>query len=486
MNVTFFRFQKKLNSTKVPTGGVTYDCILKETSGAINPTIILKWTGSGTPAGYNMARIGTFNRYYWIDEWTYSDRCWIATMRPDVLATLKPVIAQSSKYVLRSASEFDRTIPDNTYPAKSDILTYWHAFSLPWAKSLENGRFVVGIVGQNNTFSQSGVGYVVCTGQQLQQIISACFTETERLWTSQPSLGNDLGTVFSKYGEKMVKSITQPIQFINSVVWLPFIPSTSGSTSVTLGAINTGISVSCLGNPIYYTNYTTGSILPFSLTANDGYWKAAEPYVRYTLVCPPFGSVPLNGVEIAYSNSHAVSASFYVDCLTGAGVLEIAEQGIQLAADVGIQIQLAGNSVDYAAATKAVVNTGGGIIGGILKGVGNLLTGNVGGAIQSGVNTITGAASGIIDSATASSPHARQGSIGGGLSALNAGRGIYVEYYPAPEEDNAERGKPLCKVKTLGSLSGFIMCADGHLDAELTSGELAEAERYLTGGFFYE
>ena len=114
MNVTFFRFQKKLNSTKVPTGGVNYDCILNGTRGAINPTIILKWTGSGTPAGYNMARIGTFNRYYWIDEWTYSDRCWSATMRPDVLATLKPVIAQSSKYVWRCASEFDRSIPDTT------------------------------------------------------------------------------------------------------------------------------------------------------------------------------------------------------------------------------------------------------------------------------------------------------------------------------------------------------------------------------------
>ena len=472
MQVVFATVSKKVNSTLRFSGGTTYDCVLKDGCSVVRPRISLKWTGSGVPTAYNVAYISDFGRYYFIDDWTFADRQWSASMHSDVLASAKTQIGSASKLIVRSATKFDNAVSDSLYPSKTDAMTYAVNLSgLAFAQQLDYGRFVVGIVGQGNTFAPAGAGYVVLTGAQLQQLISACFTETENLWTGQTSLGTDVGEALAQYGLKFYQSIANPVQFINSVVWIPFTPATSGTTAVKLGLLTTGVSAACLGTPISVQSFRTDSVLPTPITVNSGKWRLMAPYARYTLVCPPFGSFNLDSGQVV-ENSGIISGSIRVDCMTGQAVLELPDFGIESVAQLGVQIQLSGNSVDYAGQMVSAANTAGGIVG-------NILSGNIAGAISGGIT-------GVVNTAAATMPQATQGSVGGGLAALNASRYVQTVYYEATEEDIPELGRPYMKIDTVSAHSGFLRCADGHVNAPLTPGELEEIESYLTGGFYYE
>lgn len=470
MQAYFYTFTKRRNSTKTPSGGMAYNVCLKASTSMLSPSIYLDWPGGAAPA-YNYCYIPEFGRYYWC-SWEWTERRWMSICTLDVLASWKSQIGAASKYVLRAAAEFDRNVTDGIYPAKSNSTNYIHALNgLDWSADLSNGSFVVGIVGNNYGFSQAGVSYVVATPYQLQLLINACFTETDYLWTSQSSLGSDVGSALAVYGEKFSKSILNPVQFINSVVWLPFVPNMYGNVNVYLGNLNTHLNLPSLGDPRKVFLFNSPSILPGTIAQDQGYWRHMEPFTRYKLVLPPFGTFNLPGPTVVEYGG-IVSGSVKVDCITGQAVLELTNYAIEAVAELGIQIQLSGISVDYAGAMKAAVSAAGGAIG-------SLLRGDV-------VGAITGGVSGIISTAQAGAPEATQGGIGGGMAAINAIRYCHTINYPVVDEDNTEKGKPLCKVRTISDLTGYILCADGEVEAPATDGELKQIESYLTRGFFYE
>ena len=482
MNVTFYNFSKRRNSTKQPSGGTTYTCLLKDDTSTSRPSIEIKWNGtSSAPASNNYCYIPDFGRYYWVDSWTYSDRKWIANCTVDVLATFKTQIGSSSKYVLRSASTYDKYAPDNKYvPIYPLDVSTWAMVGIAWATTFDAGRFVVGIVGQGNTFNAGGTGYVVLTGSQLQQLISACFTESEQVWTSTTTLGGTVGEALNKYGENLQKSISNPIQFINSVCWVPFIPSTSGTTTIKLGNIDTNISGACLSDPVHMDVWHASVN---SWNSTDEAWPNVEPFTRYVLVCPPFESlnIPAEHLLPATMSAHStgrINGDIYTDVTNGLSILTVNAPvgGAQIAsasAQLGVMINLAGSSVDYAGQIKAAAST-------VSSGVQALF--NPAGAIA-------GVTSGIIGFAEASQPKAVGGGYSGGMAAMKASyydRGLVAYTYTVPELDNDEVGKPLMQTKTLNTLSGFIQCADGEVSCNATDEEHRELESFLTGGFFYE
>ena len=117
MNITFYTFSKRVNSTARPSGGTVYAVIIKDGSGIVSPSISLKWSGSESPVAFNYAYIPDWGRYYWVTNWTYYDRQWTADLRIDVLASYKSQIGASNQYVVRAASAYDESIVDGLYPA---------------------------------------------------------------------------------------------------------------------------------------------------------------------------------------------------------------------------------------------------------------------------------------------------------------------------------------------------------------------------------
>lgn len=61
-----------------------------------------------------------------------------------------------------------------------------------------------------------------------------------------------------------------------------------------------------------------------------------------------------------------------------------------------------------------------------------------------------------------------------------------VEHLKIANEDNTEFGRPLCEVRTLGNLSGYIECAEDDHAFNCTMSEREQINGYLKSGFFYE
>ena len=475
MLVNLSRVAKKRNSTySTPGGGQTYNCKIKAGCSIEHPVIEIQWDGSSSPVSNNYAIIQDFGgRHYWIDNWTYDDRKWIASMSVDVLRTYKTEIGAASKYILRSASEYDPDVIDTVYPS---MLPVTSEVTFPtftdWATTFDAGRFVVGVVGQNNTFSAAGTGYVVLTSAQLQQLIQACFTEDERLWQAPVTPNTDFATALNEYGDKINKSVENPIQFINSIVWVPFVPSTGAATTIWLGRTNTQISAPSLADPIYTRVFAFSNLVPSGIDTTYGVWRALEPFCRYTMVFPPFGSFPLDSAMI-HRKYGQIQGQVKVDCITGEATFNAYDYGITGSARLGIPISLSGSSVNYMDQALALVD-------GTADTVGSFLKLDFAGGVKN-------AAHGIANVMNASAPKATQGSIGGGMAALNSPRYVLCKWYSPVPENNMEKGRPLCQMKTISSLSGYVVCADGEIEIPgATADELREIEAYLTGGFYYE
>ena len=63
---------------------------------------------------------------------------------------------------------------------------------------------------------------------------------------------------------------------------------------------------------------------------------------------------------------------------------------------------------------------------------------------------------------------------------------IIAEFTEIVDEDLADRGRPLCQVKTISSLSGYMECINPDPQIACSESELSEIIGYMTRGFFYE
>lgn len=477
MNVTFYNFSKRRNSTKQPTGGTTYTCLLKDDTSTSRPSIEIKWDGtSSAPASNNYCHIPDFGRYYWVDSWTYSDRKWIANCTVDVLATYKTQIGSSSKYVLRAASESDDDVIDTLYPAKATFKTASTVVNSPFGQNMSNGRYIVSLSGGG----VSGVQYVQLDVTNFQALLAFCYQESATIWSQSMATG-DVGTALQQYGEAMQKSVYNPFQYINSVLWVPEAFSGLSNSGLDIGPMTaTGVSYVIPTSPIHeiVENFTVPTI---SATYE---WEKVAPYREYLLRIPPFGDITLDATLMR--DISTVHAGFIYDYVAGSATATIYgttsyNQVVMLtrvSGQIGIPVATSSQAVDNIGALSAKVSAVGSLAGGIAS----VISGNIGGAISS----VGGVASSAISAYAASTPRPQQCGVSGGVGYLRQNHSLHVLQYDRPETDDTEFGKPLYKVKTISSLSGYVKLADGEVSCNATESEHRELEAFLTGGFFYE
>lgn len=482
MQVVFGTLAKRRNSTKQLSGGTSYACKLKDSSSSLSPVIALQWPGTGNPCAYNVCYIPDYGRYYYVDNWTYSERQWLASCTVDVLASFKTEIGAAQKYILRADITEDPKIMDSKYPPVFPLTNATYALTgapTQWATDFSGGRYIVNVVGNGNTYTAAGGSYYALTALHLQGLINACFTETESMWQTPMQPSSDFADALNQYGEKMSKSIHNPAQFINGIYWVPFVPPSSPPGSViTLGQVPTGVVGDNLLGPIH----KAGWACQIAVDALDACWKQVPPYATYTLHFPPFGSFELDARQI-WEAGGTIGGYVITDMTNGESILECyAGTGLSVfmfaaSARLGTPIQISGSSVNYANLAQTQLNAAGGVLN-------SLLRGDIGSAILGG-------ASGIISSAQAGAASATNGGYSGGLAAMQAFRGVVKSYMTVPTEDPAEMGVPVLDKMTIsyaGSLGalGFVQCADGDIEAPATSQELEQISAFLTGGFFYE
>ena len=457
--VNFYSFSKKENSTARPGGAsASYSCVMKEPCGILNPTIVLS-IGNSNPRSYNYAFIPTFDRYYFVREWTYDKGFWYAVMQVDPLASWKDTIGASTCYVLRSAIEYNVNIKDTMYPGNNVTTFFEQRDTSPWlTDSIASGMFVVGIAGESTTYY---LFYPEALDMFLEYLFSDMYID---------DLVGGWATVFPQ-----VKVQANPLQFITSILWMPF---RAGGTSVS--TIRVGfVDVPCVADRVTGSGIVAG-VLAFPTQKHPqvlrGSYLNNNPFSAYTLFFPPWGTIPLDPDVVA--NSETIGAVWSVDLRTGRGTLTITGGAGSshimswTHSQIGLNYQV-----------SQVLNAG--------FGPGNLLSPAIRTAtsptpVTAGINAITGGVGAIGDAVSSSIPSATTIGSAGGLNSLRGVPTLQYEFKQVVDEDMSHNGRPLCSNRVINTLSGYILVKDADIAIPCTLEEHQTIKNYMEGGFYFE
>lgn len=483
-------YSKKQNSTKQPGGTdsyTKYDCTLKEGCNIMSPEIEI-YLSSGDPSSYNYAYIPSFNRYYFVSDWTYFHGTWTASLSVDVLASFKTQIGAEGKYVVRSASAQDYNIADGFYPVSTEA-TETDTQVTGAAFDLTSGFYILGLIGASpsGVTSIGGINYYYLTQTQMNQFVAYLTSSTFTALTTNSSEG---------VTEAISKMCINPIDYIASCMYFPCdissslptpatyiqpkigywdtFPITIGNASRTLGGQVNQMVKSALAN----VSFT----LPTHPQASRGNYMNRAPYSEYILHFDPFGDVRIPSemlFKVDTTAARTCKLTVEVDLLTGLGRLYITNNaGTNILAEefaqIGVPIQLTQISTDLV---------------GVAAGVGELIWDGAKGLFNSTIQEIGSA---IINGIEGMHTTAHSTGSGGGallpFASANLVKGATLRtiQLTAADEYNTEFGRPLYQAKTISSLSGYIKCADGDHDVSAYEQEKSMISNYLTGGFYYE
>lgn len=476
--VNFYNFAKRENATYRPTGtGTQYSCILKESSSIANPVIILD-VGTGSDPTFNYAYIAEFDRYYFVTDWIWiQNRLWQASLSTDLLATFKTEIGSSSMYVLRSSAAGDGTIIDDYYPVKTTCTTQTTIGLSPWIHTtgsddidLAAGVFVVGYVTSqqpNNSHMYGSVVYSAMKQSGLRALVDELLDD---------SLLSGSGFDTADATLALQKSLIDPLSYIKSCVWLPVLYESLPGTelqSVHIWDWTIECNNKIISNDPPYIQYTVNlDIIKHPLTNTRGNYLNTSPYTRINMDLPPFGNLELDTTLTA--NATQVQSLITFDLITGQGRARIIIDGVcvdMAEAMIGVPIQLSQVTKDYLGAAQSGFNAIAGTIG-------SMLTGQIGGAISSAGN-------GIANAVRAMQPRGSSVGGNGSFAHLKNRPRLYHQFMIPVDEDNDHCGRPLCQIRRLDTIPGYLLIKDAEIDINGFTGESEAVRAYLETGFFY-
>ena len=479
MNVTLYKFSKRLNSTAQPTpsSGTNFSCELKDETSFINP--ILKFrpdhltSGLFSPSAYNYASIVYWQRYYYITDWKYINGIWECYLTVDVMASFKAEIGNTSAYIIRSASQYNGDISDSFYPATTVCsITKQQISSDIYHTTIPAGCFVVGIINKSqNTNKMGAVVYYALSGQDMGNLLNYLFSN---------SIYQQAGISSAEITDGLYKSLVDPFQYISSCIWFPVPTSTLGNTTetITVGYWNTNVT----GTVVTYVTKEIGfkTNLPIERhpqIARGAYMDHA-PYTKLTAYYPPFGEIPIDTTYLQYGANNYLYGKMFIDFITGLADCYITitdgydtdttadpyKYMTMRSGQIGVPIQISQVMTDYLSTLQNGVGA-----------LANLFTGNIGGVFNN-----------IISGVQSSMPKVSSLGSNGSLIEIITPPYLIVEHYQVVDDNMSEFGRPLCNTRTISTLSGYIQCGEGDHAFSGTRAENEEVNRNLKEGFFYE
>ena len=505
LNLNLYSFSKKENSTKQPTleTAKLVQGILKEPCSIMTPIVrIERLPNDAMPFQYTYAKWVEANRYYFIEDWTWVNGLWEVRMKEDVLATFKTQIGNTTEYVLRTDStvNFNGDVSDTSYPATTDFVRELsYAPVNPFVTDLTAGCYVVGII-SGGTFSGSAhsvgaITYYAMTGSEFDALKEKLFSDdnliTMGLAILDPSTG-DLTPTITDISLELLKTMYNPYQYIVSCVWFPFaktvIPQNQRTdvNNIYIGWWEYPISGSRINAQVVELGGETITLTSHPQSATRGSYLNYAPYTQRTLI-GRFGIIPLDTSYLKLTDQIRINYTF--DLISGECRCAIDaryDTGSAIAYDTltvrnflaGVPIQIAQVGIDYLGTAVSALNTIPQIMGGAISG---LASGK--GAIM---GAIAGGATGIYNTIQSAMPQVETSGSNGSFLSPSLQTCILNHYYKIVDEDIEHRGRPLCAIRQLNTLTGFILCAEGDIDISCYDNERKEIVRYLTEGFFWE
>lgn len=458
--VKLYTMEKYDRSTKQPTGaGKEYECLANAPFSILSPTLRLA-TGDAVNV-YNYVYIPSVDRFYFISEWTYTRGLWEAECAVDVLASWKSYIGDSTLYILRSAEKSNGAVIDMAYPTTAKLDAVQKAFTLagsdqePWNYDGVNGSYIVGIAGRTG-------GAV--TYWAMNSVMWANFTN-EIFGT-----GEYAGIV-----DEAEKRNFNPLQYIVSAKWFPFSIQTAGASSpITLGWWTMESKAFQFEASSSKPMFSDAIAIPkHPQAAARGKYMNSGTFSAYALKLPCFGLVQIPPAMIIDSNS--LEVEIWTNIADGTGMLTVTannrtEPIIFLEAPVGCPVQLSQVSAGLLSSIANSVQAGGGLLGEVVQAARSAIT-EIGEVVGLPVENSTAVATTGTDASRA-------------MTKIKPA--LLATFTYAVDEDVQHRGRPLCELVKVSTLSGYMQAADGDILAPATNNELRAIKAYLEGGFFYE
>ena len=460
MNITFWSFSKRENSTAVPSvTGTVLSCYMKSPSSVMNPVIELK----DDPSAYNYCYMADFGRYYFINDIVFNKGIWICYCNVDVLGTYKTQIGSTSMYVLRSAYESDGELMDTLFPVTADtdiqVLGGMGTGSADLSFSgFDNGYYVIGVQSTTSA-SQNGVIYYQLTPAKFVSLISQFYANS----------GNN--TWWGNLESGVRNALNKLDDFVVSCRWYPksfTIDTNNGSGyQIYLGSWPTGVYADRVIGVTSFVQYFEN--VPNHPQAARGGFTKTIPFSRYVLVHPLFGSLTL---DPEYMKDSGNDFTIYItpDYTTGQRKIAISYKkgGSYVTTYLtyvhfGVDINLSGNDINVTGMVSAAAGT-----------VANALTGDR-----------IGVAQGIASTINNTLPEPGHNQSHGGF--VNFGNPLLHCYFKIiADRDVTNKGTPLCKVRQPSNIPGYILPEDPHVNIACTDDERRKINALLNGGFYYE
>lgn len=494
-NVNFYTFSKKQRSTAVPSGtGKTVSCHANQTLDILAPEIILDWRQeSGLPTVYNYARISDFGRWYWITGWRNDGGIWSASLKVDPLASWKTQIGANSCYVYRSSSAYNLRLTDTAYPQMTKPRRLTVQLPKVWTVGGENESgaardtftVVAGIIGGNDT-----------------RFYAMTWANWRRFYTTLFS-ANYYEAVLGQFGATEypeAKVAINPLQFIASAV---IVPLGIGPTLNLRYSIDYASAVSSI--PVGNVSVSPGAFTAYSLSDNQdqwsntitlgsdfwhpqaderGDWLNYSPATEYTFYFPPIGEIPLQPEMIDGADS--ITYIVYPDYKANAALLDIRSNFSdpireyplfrgEFSLGTGIKLSNVLTTGTWAKTAEYLMGTKANSIPGVAMHLGQFLP-VVGGVMNNGVeNALHGMSPKLFST----------GQFGSTAMMGGQPRLIVTHWIYAPDDLNC-KGRPLCDIRQLSAIPGFITAEADELSIPCTDPELAEIREAVSSGFWYE
>lgn len=455
INVDFYNFNKRINSTKIPSEiGETFSCTIKDDCSILTPTIRL--TGASIafkPVNYNYARIADFGRYYFVTDWKFSGGCWYALMQADELASFRSEIGQSTQYISRTSGEhFNPYLIDTNYKSTatlSSVIVEPSAYT--FVDKLENGCVVVGIISPN-------AGY-------LSPVANFIFTieQFRNFWDLLFSNDSDV-------------SIAQPLQYIVYCHWLPFSVLSFYDllpvNTIHMGAID-HINCECYlpkwtDKNVIHTSFFTFSCDKHPQATERGFYMNCTPFTRRTIQWSVLGEIPLDTNIVANANN--IKVAFDIDITTGSSTYRILVDDWKLLTSgectIGVSLPVSQDTYNFM----------------------NVFKGSFNGLVSMSSGNITGGVNAVADIASNLMPQLQKTGSSGNLATYLTGKPIMrTDFISIVEEDNGRFGRPLYQVSKISNVGTFVQCENADFNATgATKSEIESINNFMNGGFYYE
>lgn len=264
------------------------------------------------------------------------------------------------------------------------------------------------------------------------------------------------------------KVFANPMDVILGLSILPGIVPAGSSSSVMVGNVNTGISMTKVANQ--YVKFDCGSV---TVKRRWGAFLDYSPYTKAFIYLPFIGVEPIDVDEIM---NKTVSVKYNIDVLSGGCCAFIEVDGTTLYSYIGqcaCSVPVTGK--DWSTMINGVL----GAVSGITGTIGSLASGNVAGAV-SGIASVA-------QNVTGAKPtYQRSGSMGG----MGGMMGIKTPYIiierpvqAVPGYQNQIIGYPSFITRLIGDFRGYTEIEQCHLEnIPCTGEEMMEIENILKSG----